>query len=100
MKTQNPRVAAHRKLQEIKQWLGWAEATWSQSPSLRFYADEPGGEERWHVQPRLRADIRPDEYPEHRAEAWAELANWARAVARQAAELEHFAREQQEKVSS
>lgn len=100
MKTRNPRVTAHEMLLKIRKWTGWADATWSSPPSLRWYADEPGGEPRFHMVPRKRADVRPEEYPENNAEEWAKLARWAYEVELQATELKQFAREQERKVST
>lgn len=91
----NPRVIAHEVLRKVKEYAAHADATWSSAPSLRFYADEPGGKETYHHEPRKRADIRPEEYPENDPMKWVYLARWARAIALQAADLEAFAIEQQ-----
>lgn len=90
----NPRVIAHGMLLTLKRYAADADLTWSSSPSLRVYADEPGGKEDYHYKPRKRADIRPEEYPENNQENWQRTALWARAIALQAMELEKFAREQ------
>ena len=94
MKTRNPRVVAHEALLKLKAYSADADFTWANPPSLRYYADEPGGKERYHVEPRKRADIRPEEYPENDPTNWVHLARWARAIAIRADELEEFAREQ------
>lgn len=94
-KIRNPRVIAHEMLLKLKQYAGHADVTWSSSPSLRFYADEPGGKKTWRHEPRKRADIRPEEYPENDPMKWVYLARWARAIALHAADLEAFAREQE-----
>lgn len=91
----NPRVIAHEMLQVIKRHAADADRTWAHTPDLRFYADEPGGQETWHHEPRQRADIRPAEYPENDPMRWVYLARWARAIAKQAADLEAFAVEQE-----
>lgn len=87
----NPRIVAHELLMKLKEWAKHADYTWSSPPSLRYYADEPGGTETYHREPRKRADIRPEEYPENNPDQWEKLARYARAISLKAQELEAHA---------
>ncbi|MGI5243167.1 hypothetical protein [Dactylosporangium sp. CA-139066] len=80
---------------KLKDAARCADYTWANPPSLRWFADEPGGNEYHHREPRKHADIRPDEYPENDPEKWRQLAEWARVISRQAAALEDHAHREQ-----
>ncbi len=76
----NPRRVIFGKLSEAKKWLGFQTQVWGAPPSLRWFADEPGGEARWHNEKRRREDIAEQEFAENDPVRLAELVTYCSAV--------------------
>jgi hypothetical protein len=68
------------KLSEAKKWLGYQTQVWGAPPSLRWFADEPGGVAFWHREKRRRVDVPAAEYSENDTTKLAELVTYCRAV--------------------
>jgi hypothetical protein len=76
----NPRRVIYRQLMDAKRWLGAQTSVFSEPPSLRWFADEPGGEMRYHREKRRREDVRDDEYAERNPETLTLLIQYCQAV--------------------
>lgn len=90
----NPRSIALAYMRYMKKHLTWGITDWDSPPSLRWYDDGDGKGTHWHNEPRKRADVPYDEYPENRPAAWLLLAERMDKLVERAANLARFARVQ------